>query len=759
MQKNATVENYIRQQIGNGVWRPGDKLPSEQEMCAELSVSQTTLRIALKTLANDGWIERKARSGSFVCEKTSKQNIFIVCPLAQITQPTGYHFRFLIERLQQKIQQQGYVANTFLSSEMNRDDVPCNLDELVRNPAFRDCGGIIGLTSLEQIRQEIQERNIACVEMLSGAPLVHSGTIFDLDHKNRTAFRVLKQHGITDDIAVLYPDFTSYFNQAYNVRKEFIEPLLQRAGEAGITLDETWLVPVAYSERRQWAEAYTVMKEFWQNCRRKPKAVFFALDTVAIAALPAILELGIKVPEELSLITHANHQEEFSFPVKLEKVVFDLAQTVDTAWELLTRQLNGDNAVTMVRIPAQSRPGESLQWRETDSGALRLRHSGWEVLRPGSRQAGLAPWKRVSCYAFADGPEMYAVDSDVWGEDRYGNFLECFSAPGSENRYRRLSEMENGQFVPTLMELFIGLDPVANTVWRGFTSGGFDRSLPEREGHRQFSRNGNLVLEASRNGGGVFRQVLNVTHLAESCGIPGRMVTSCGGLAVTPKGRLLFPFYAEDFETRQRKCELVVLTGEPEPGPHGYRWEFSDPIRGHYRGRDFDLTESALTVLADGRVICVARAENTDANGIPSYKWITESADGGKSWTPVRPLCLRGGREIFSPSSNGYLITHSSGAVFYIANFFERQQDCQGCGPRYRLTIARLDPETLELDPDSLLAVDERQPDELPELAVSNFWVWEDRQTRELCIDAPRAFAHKVWLGDIELRRTRLKVM
>lgn len=55
----------IRDLIGKGL-RPGDRLPSETELCREYGLSRITVRQAFDALAKEGAIERKQGRGTFV---------------------------------------------------------------------------------------------------------------------------------------------------------------------------------------------------------------------------------------------------------------------------------------------------------------------------------------------------------------------------------------------------------------------------------------------------------------------------------------------------------------------------------------------------------------------------------------------------------------------------------------------------------------------------------------------------------------------
>jgi DNA-binding GntR family transcriptional regulator len=57
----------IRKQIIEGVYKPGDLLPSENHLCSQYGITRPTVRHALDTLLNEGMIRKHHGKGSIVC--------------------------------------------------------------------------------------------------------------------------------------------------------------------------------------------------------------------------------------------------------------------------------------------------------------------------------------------------------------------------------------------------------------------------------------------------------------------------------------------------------------------------------------------------------------------------------------------------------------------------------------------------------------------------------------------------------------------
>jgi len=70
------IKSLIRKQVIDGVWKPGDKLPSEQQLGKNFDVSQGTIRKALDEMTAENIFVRKQGKGTFVSEHTTNSSLF-----------------------------------------------------------------------------------------------------------------------------------------------------------------------------------------------------------------------------------------------------------------------------------------------------------------------------------------------------------------------------------------------------------------------------------------------------------------------------------------------------------------------------------------------------------------------------------------------------------------------------------------------------------------------------------------------------------
>jgi GntR family transcriptional regulator len=71
----AQLASYIRIQIQASVFKPGDQMITENELCDILKVSRTTIRQCMNRLVDEGLLVRSRGKGSFIADQKLRRNI------------------------------------------------------------------------------------------------------------------------------------------------------------------------------------------------------------------------------------------------------------------------------------------------------------------------------------------------------------------------------------------------------------------------------------------------------------------------------------------------------------------------------------------------------------------------------------------------------------------------------------------------------------------------------------------------------------
>lgn len=83
------IHDQIKEKIESGFWQIGDRLPSERELSTQFGVSRMTLRQAIQTLADEGILERKIGSGTYVARQKVQEKMSGTTSFTEIMQSQG----------------------------------------------------------------------------------------------------------------------------------------------------------------------------------------------------------------------------------------------------------------------------------------------------------------------------------------------------------------------------------------------------------------------------------------------------------------------------------------------------------------------------------------------------------------------------------------------------------------------------------------------------------------------------------------------
>lgn len=71
MALHQQISTLIKDGIASGRYREGDRLPTEESLCETHGVSRVTVRRAMQSLEQQGYIERRPRLGTFVSSRAA----------------------------------------------------------------------------------------------------------------------------------------------------------------------------------------------------------------------------------------------------------------------------------------------------------------------------------------------------------------------------------------------------------------------------------------------------------------------------------------------------------------------------------------------------------------------------------------------------------------------------------------------------------------------------------------------------------------
>ncbi|MFS0724347.1 UTRA domain-containing protein [Paenibacillus sp. 1P07SE] len=85
----AQLKQIIKEEISRGVYKSGQKLPPESEMCDTYGVSRVTVRRAITDLVEEGFLYSQQGKGSYVQETKMKRELISVGSFSDITTASG----------------------------------------------------------------------------------------------------------------------------------------------------------------------------------------------------------------------------------------------------------------------------------------------------------------------------------------------------------------------------------------------------------------------------------------------------------------------------------------------------------------------------------------------------------------------------------------------------------------------------------------------------------------------------------------------
>lgn len=291
----AQIAEGLRDAIVCGRYKPGDTLPSSRQLEARLGVSRIVVKAAFARLAAEGFTVPRPRVGTVVRDRSQRQwrgRIVTVVPPG-VGNPID---NLLYVYLRDALTAAGYLVTqtTVLATEGGKCDDFSLLDTVLHQQTDL----VVQIQGQDHIARWLSK---------TGLPFVRFGNT-DCRPPNCVGL-MLRNNGLA------MPDFARHCLEAgvkSILQVADIAPLDATGLLAGSGVDiRTMRLPKAVRvgngyDYATWArdafrKALAAHGRSWL-----PELVFFSDDHLATGALPVLLEAGVRIPEDVRVVTWAN---------------------------------------------------------------------------------------------------------------------------------------------------------------------------------------------------------------------------------------------------------------------------------------------------------------------------------------------------------------------------------------------------------------------------------------------------------------------
>ncbi len=331
--KYVALMEQMKEEILSGQIRPGDRLPSENQLSREYGLSRHTVRKALAILENEGYVTAEHGRGTFCSERMrhrkNSRNIAVIT-----TYLSDYIFPRVIQGIDQVLTEQGYSIMLKNTGNSRQKEAQCLEDILTK-----DVEGVI----IEPSKSQILCRNMALYHQLDSYEIPYvfiqgrypqmrekPCVLMDDERGGYLAASYLLQLGHRRLVGIFKADDS----QGAQRHKGYVRALQEKQ----IPYDPDLVIWFHTEDRK--AKPALILRQMAEE-HREFTAVVCYNDQIALEAYRALTELGLRVPEDVSLTGYDDSFIASSGPLKMTTIAHPHERLGAMAARMLLEEIRG----------------------------------------------------------------------------------------------------------------------------------------------------------------------------------------------------------------------------------------------------------------------------------------------------------------------------------------------------------------------------------------------------------------------------------
>jgi DNA-binding LacI/PurR family transcriptional regulator len=339
----------LREDILRGRYLPGALLPSTEEFAATLGTSYYTVHTALKALVKEGWVERLQGNGTYVAQPENRfLHVGIYHSLNIWSDEEATFQRRLNERLVDTFTQLGKTIQIIIDSR----------PESLQGEMFPPLAQAIFQRQIQcVISPDVNSKSLPLLSKLS-IPVAmmndrsrNPGVNFDHASFIRGAVRELagqgcRSIGFITNLAPIDGDFSHF---------------IRETKAAGLTTQPDWMLQPPEFQHHLLEYGFTAFRRLWK-LRERPEGLIVYPDVAARGVIMAVLQAGVRVPEELKFVFHRNAHVRLLCPFPVTWAITDEYAVADGLIASIQSQFAGQRPEGAL-IPYLFEHDDASRWR------------------------------------------------------------------------------------------------------------------------------------------------------------------------------------------------------------------------------------------------------------------------------------------------------------------------------------------------------------------------------------------------------------
>ena len=330
----------------------GSRLDSISGLAQRFSVSPITVRHALLLLAKEGLVELKHGSGTYVCEHADKRHVGVFLDLDISMPEIALFWGRVAQQVRLGLRAHGYRTRFYPGNcRPGEDPVAPPCLDLVEDVAEDRLCGLVAVwgSLLPESSDALQTRQVPCVGSFKDSSHNFDAVVkLDFEQAVREGTRRLLEAGRRK---LAYLEWTAA-GDPRQMRGTLLDAFASELARQGLALNEHWVRRDMHPTLR--GAGWAAFREIWAAAADKPDGLLVTDDALFQSAATAIQELGIRVPEQLRVVTHTNKGADYHCPFPVWRMEADPDAFAQTQVELMVALLRGQPvAQPQVVLPLQ----------------------------------------------------------------------------------------------------------------------------------------------------------------------------------------------------------------------------------------------------------------------------------------------------------------------------------------------------------------------------------------------------------------------